>query len=96
MAIPEWKNAIDTELKKFEKNSCLHVVPYIDQHLVPMMWLFSIKTDGTKKARLVGRGDMMIPLVDFDPDAVYCGNVSSRNVDGTKHCSSIWTSNERR
>ena len=29
MAIPEWKNAIDTELKKFEKNSCLHVVPYI-------------------------------------------------------------------
>ena len=27
MAIPEWKNAIDTELKKFEKNSCLHVVP---------------------------------------------------------------------
>ena len=80
MAIPEWKNAIDTELKKFEKNSCLHVVPYIDQHLVPMMWLFSIKTDGTKKARLVGRGDMMIPLVDFDPDAVYCGNVSSCSI----------------
>ena len=41
-----------------------------------MMWLLSIKTDGTKKARLVGRGDMTIPLVDFDPDAVYCGNVS--------------------
>jgi hypothetical protein len=32
-----------------------------------MMWLFSIKTDGTKKARLVGRGDLMIPWVDFDP-----------------------------
>ena len=47
MATPEWQNAIDTELKKFEKNSCLHVlVPYIEQHLVPMMWLFSIKTDG--------------------------------------------------
>ena len=28
MAISEWKTAIDTELKKFEKNSCLHVVPY--------------------------------------------------------------------
>ena len=80
MAIPEWQKAIDTELKKFEKNACLHVVPYIDQHLVPMMWLFSIKTDGTKKARLVGRGDMMIPLVDFDPDAVYCGNVSSCSI----------------
>ena len=80
MAIPEWAAAIDTELKKFEKNSCLHVVPYTDQHLVPMMWLFSIKTDGTKKARLVGRGDMMIPMVDFDPDAVYCGNVSACSI----------------
>ena len=80
MAIPEWAAAIDTELKKFEKNECLHLVPYIDQHLVPMMWLFSIKTNGTKKARLVGRGDKMIPLVDFDPDAVYCGNVSSCSI----------------
>ena len=49
MAIPEWKNAIDTELKNFEKNHCLEIVPYIDQqHLVPMMWLFSIQTDGKK------------------------------------------------
>ena len=52
MAIPEWKKAIDTELKKFEKNHCLEIVPYTEQHLVPMMWLFSIKTDGTKKACL--------------------------------------------
>jgi hypothetical protein len=44
------------------------------------MWLFSIKTDGTKKARLVGRGDMMIPMIDFDPDAVYCGNVSACSI----------------
>ena len=37
MAIPEWKNAIDTEFKKFEKNHCLEIVPYTEQHLVPMM-----------------------------------------------------------
>jgi hypothetical protein len=74
MAIPEWNMAIDTELTKFETNNCFQLVPDAGQHLVPMMWLFNIKTDGTKKARLVGRGDMMIPLVDFDPDAVYCGN----------------------
>ena len=80
MHYPEWAAAIDTELKKFEKNSCLHIVKHVDQHLVPMMWLFSIKSDGTKKARLVGRGDQMIPLVDFDPDAVYCGNVSSGSI----------------
>ena len=45
-----------------------------------MMWLFIIKTDGTKKARLVGRGDMMIPWIDFDPNAVYCGNVSASSI----------------
>ena len=34
-----------------------------------MMWLFNIKTDGTHKARLVGRGDLMKAYVDFDPDS---------------------------
>ena len=46
-----------------------------------MMWLFSVKNDGTRKTRLVGREDRMIPLVDFDPDAVYCGNVSACSVN---------------
>ena len=45
-----------------------------------MMWLFNIKTDGTHKARLVGRGDLMKAYVDFDPEAVYCGNVSSCSI----------------
>ena len=80
MKIPDWAQAIDTELSKFEKNSCLEIVPYLDQHLVPMMWLFNVKTDGTKKARLVGRGDMMLPGIDFDPDAVYCGNISACSI----------------
>jgi hypothetical protein len=80
MAIPEWKLSIDTELKKFEANACLEFVPYTGQHLVPMMWLFNIKNDGTCKARLVGRGDLMIPLVDFDPIAVYCGIVSACSI----------------
>ena len=80
MRHPEWAAAINKERTKFEINNCLAEVPYTGQHLVPMMWLFNIKTDGTKKARLVGRGDMMIPWVDFDPNAVYCGNVSSSSI----------------
>jgi hypothetical protein len=36
-----------------------------------MMWTFVIKSDGTKQARLVGRGDLMLPYIDFDPYAVY-------------------------
>ena len=45
-----------------------------------MMWLFSVKNDGTKKARLVGRGGKMIPNVDFDPEAVYCGNIAACSI----------------
>ena len=77
---PDWAIAVNTERAKFELNNCLAEVPDTGQHLVPMMWLFSIKTDGTKKARLVGRGDMMIPWIDFDPNAVYCGNVSASSI----------------
>ena len=80
MRSTEWAGAIDKELKKFEDNVCLQIVPYIGQSLVPMMWLFSIKTDGTQKARLVGRGDLMKPYVDFDPNAVYCGNVTACSI----------------
>lgn len=80
MRIPCWKEAINKELTKFEENSCLTYVEYNGQHLVPMMWLFNIKTDGTHKARLVGRGDLMKAYIDFDPDAVYCGNVSSCSI----------------
>ena len=80
MQYPEWEQAINTERTKFEVNNCFRSVPFTGQHLVPMMWLFSIKTDGTKKARLVGRGDLMIPWVDFDPYAVYCGNVNASSI----------------
>ena len=78
--IPEWAEAINKELEKFEQNLCLQLVPYNNQHLVPMMWTFVIKTDGTRKARLVGRGDLMIPYVDFDPNKVYCGNVTACSI----------------
>ena len=80
MRDPLWRAAILTEIGKFSKNDCFIIVPYTGQHLVPMMWLFTIKTDGTFKARLVGRGDLMIPGVDYDPDAVYCGNVTACSI----------------
>jgi hypothetical protein len=80
MSDPLWADAIDKELTKFEFNKCFVEVPFVNQHLVPMMWLFNVKTDGTRKARLVGRGDLMIPWVDFNPNAVYCGNVAASSI----------------
>ena len=78
--IPAWKEAIDKECGKFDKNDCFTVVPYNGQQLVAMMWLFNIKTDGTFKARLVARGDLMKPFVHYHPNDVYCGNVSATSI----------------
>ena len=78
--LPEWKEAIDIERDNFEKFSSLEIVER-PQHeklfFIPLMWLFNIKTDGRKKARLVGCGHLMKPGRDFDPDQVYCGNISA-------------------
>ena len=75
--IPMWKTAICVELEKLKKHNCLLLMHFDGQHLVPMKWIFSIKTDGTYKARLVGQGDLMIPWVDFNPKEVYYGNISA-------------------
>ena len=77
---PDRATALNTERSKFELNNCLAEVPDTGQHLIPTMWLFSIKTDGTKEVCLIGRGDMMIPWIDFDPNAVYCGNASASSI----------------
>ena len=77
MTIPEWRKAIETELEKFRTHNCLIMAIYDGQHLVPMEWIFSIKTDGTYKACLVGRGDLMLPWIDFNPKEIYCGNISA-------------------
>jgi hypothetical protein len=45
-----------------------------------MMWTFTIETEGTFKARLLGRGDLMIPFVDFNPSITYCGNASATSI----------------
>jgi hypothetical protein len=75
-----WLSLNRTKLTKFQANNSLQYVPDTVQHQVPMMWLFSIKTDGTCKACHVGQGDLMIPLVDFYPDTAYCGNDSACSI----------------
>ena len=65
IVLPLWAAAITTDLGKFRDHNCLIMTPYTGQHLVPMKWIFSVKTDGTYKARLVGRGDLMIPWIDY-------------------------------
>ena len=47
MTIPEWRKTIETVPEKFRPHNCLIMAIYDGQHLVPMKWIFSIKTDGT-------------------------------------------------
>ena len=52
IVLPLWAAAITTELGKFRDHNCLIMTPYTGQHLVPMKWIFSIKTDCQCKIRL--------------------------------------------
>lgn len=45
----EWASAIDKEWAKFVINNSLAEVPFVNEHLVPMMFLFNAKIDSTKK-----------------------------------------------
>ena len=80
MTILEWHKAIETELEKFRTHNCLIMAIYDGQYLVPMKWIFSIKTDGTDKARLLGRGGLMTPWIDFNPKEIYCSNISACSI----------------
>ena len=55
-----------------------------------MTWLFNIKTDGTRKAHLIGRGDLILLWVDFDPNAVYCGNVAASSTKMDLVIAAMW------
>ena len=77
IVLPLLAAAMSTELRKFRDHNCLVITSFSGQHLVSMKWIFSIKTDGTYKARLVGRDDFMIPWVDFKPKEIYCGNITT-------------------
>ena len=45
-----------------------------------MIWLFSYKANFDLKARMVIDGSKCIPGVDFNPDEVYCGNVTATSI----------------
>ena len=45
-----------------------------------MIWLFSFRSDMSKKARMVIDGSKCIPGLDYNPDEVYCGNVAATSI----------------
>ena len=45
-----------------------------------MIWLFSFKSNISKKARIVIDGSKCIPGLDCNPDEVHCGNVAATSI----------------
>ena len=77
---PLWHPPILKELDNFCENTCFQWIPDIGQRRLWMIWLFSYKANFDLKARMVIDGSKCIPGVDFNPDEVYCGNVTATSI----------------
>jgi len=76
-----WGPAIDLELSGFEKYQCFQPVPVPPEGLrtIPGHWIFSIKRNGTPKARFVMGGHRQQIGVDYFEYKNYAAVLSSRD-----------------
>ncbi len=69
---PEWRKAMDEELRSLQENEVWQVVPKPpNRKIVDSKWVYKVKTDADGnleryKARLVARGFTQVPGQDFD------------------------------
>ena len=63
----EWRNAALEELEALKKRKVFELVPRpIGRKVIKNCWVFDVKTDKRKKARLVARGFSQVEGIDFD------------------------------
>ena len=79
-ALSDWRPPIFKELDNFIDNDCFNWIKDIGQCRLIMMWRFSINLDMSLKARLVVRGDLCQPGIDYNLEDVYCGNVTATSI----------------
>ena len=78
--VTEWGPAVDREVKGFLQNQCFEsVTPPEHVHLLPGIWVFSRKRDGTPKARFCVGGHRQIVGQEYFPFKNYCAVLSSRD-----------------
>ena len=85
-ALPDWHPPIFKEMDNFIH--CFHWIKDVGQRRLFMMWLFSIKADMSLKVgvvslkadMLVVRGDLCQPVIDYNPEDVYYGNVTAPTI----------------
>ena len=77
---PLWHPPILKEFDNFCENTCFQWIPDIGQSHLWMIWLFTYEANFDLKARMVIDGSKYTPGVDFNPDEVYCGNVTATSI----------------
>ena len=77
---PLWYPPILKEHDNFSEDTCFQWIPDIGQRRLWMFWLFSFKANYDLKARMVIDGSKCIPGIDFNPDEVYCTNVTATSI----------------
>ena len=76
----DWHPPILKEFDNFCENTCFQWIKDVGQHRLFMIWLFSFKSDMSKRARMVIDGSKCIPGLDYNPDEIYCGNVAATSI----------------
>ena len=61
----EWKQAMDREMASIHENKTWRVVQNKGQRTVKCRWVFTRKSDGSYKARIVAKGFSQRPGFDF-------------------------------
>ena len=79
-ALSDWHPPIFKEMDNFIDNNCFHWIKDIGQRRLIMIRLFSIKSDISLEPRLVVREDLCQPGIDYNPEDVYCGNVTATSI----------------
>ena len=63
----QWKVAMDDEFKSLQKRDIWDLVDLPKgRNLVRCCWVFDLKTDGCKKARVIAKGFSQRPRLDYD------------------------------
>jgi len=66
-SLMEWKAACERELKALNKRNVFELVPRPKRRkVIKNRWVFDVKDDGRKRARLVAKGFSQVEGLDFD------------------------------
>ena len=76
-----WREAMQKEIDMFKRLGTGEVVKRPDgRKVIKGKWVFAVKSNGTKKARYVARGDYQEAYLDYSPSKTYAAKLLMRSL----------------